>query len=197
MSGALPRSQLLGLLAILSGGAILALRAADAIDPRTATILGILPLALVVLGLVSKMRSLKNARRHPAYRAYSKRMAIAAGAYVSCIGIAIGLLPDDAPATLLVIAIALIPGLAVLGMIWALGRLLIELDDEYLRLLEVRKFIVATGVLLSVASVWGLLELLSNVPRMPVFYAFPIWCIGLVAGTFYNRMTMDGDGGCA
>lgn len=193
----LPRFQKLGIAAVATGLAILALRASGAIDPATARVLGIVPLGLLVIGLVMKLRSAKSSKRHPAYNAYMRRMGVAAAAYISAILLAVGLLPDDAPPTLAPIMVALVPGAAVLAMIWALGRLLVELDDEYLRLLEVRKFIVATGFLLAVASVWGMLELLTQVPRLPIFYVFPIWCLGLVAGTIYNRVTMDGDGGCA
>ena len=71
-------------------------------------------------------------------------------------------------------------------MIWAMARLLIELDDEYLKMLEIRKSLAATGVVLAVASVWGILELYTDVPRLPVFFIFPLWCGGLVVGQLWN-----------
>lgn len=184
------------LAALLSALAIFGLRATDALDPATAKLLSIIPIALLALAIVTVFRT-KGRSGNPAYAAYKRRMGIASAAYVSAIALAVGVLPDNAPPTLVPILIALVPGFAVVAMIWAIGRLLIELDDEYLRLLEVRKFIVATGVLLAVAGVWGLLELLTQVPRLPMFYAFPIWCLGLLAGTAFNKATMDeDDGGC-
>lgn len=134
--------------------------------------------------------------RHPAYRRYTRRMVVLSLAYIAGIMLAARLLPDDVPPSAGPVLVALVPGLAVLGFIWAIGRLLVELDDEYLRLLEVRKFIVATGVLLALASVWGILELFTTVAAVPVFYAFPVWCLGLAIGALYNRLTLGVDGGC-
>lgn len=133
--------------------------------------------------------------RHPAYRAYLRRMAIAAAAYLATIFVAVRLLHHGAPANLLSGVVALLPGIAVLAMILAIVRLLIELDDEFLRLLEVRKALVATALTLAVTSVWGLLELLAKVPRLDVFWVFPMWCVGLIAGQIVNRVTL-GAGGC-
>ena len=86
--------------------------------------------------------------KNPAYKRYVRRMAVLAIVYIGAVVLSSSLIPDDAPPDPLNIAIALVPGFAVLGVIWAMGRLLIELDDEYLRMLEVRKFIVATGLAL-------------------------------------------------
>ena len=135
--------------------------------------------------------------RHAAYRRYTRRMAATSVLYVGAIfGAALTIGKDAAPSALSV-GLALVPGIAILGMIWAIGKLLVELDDEYLRLLEVRKFVVATGVMLSLASIWGLLEMFTSVPRVPVFYAFPVWCLGLGVGALYNRLTLGDGGGCA
>ncbi|HNN56721.1 MAG TPA: hypothetical protein PKG84_10305 [Novosphingobium sp.] len=58
------------------------------------------------------------------------------------------------------------------------------------------KAIFATGMTLAVASVWGLLEIFTDVPSLPVFWIFPIWSMGLGAGAVWNRLTL-GDAGCA
>ena len=122
-----------------------------------------------------------------AYRRYLRRFWPASGLYVLAIALATWLIPDDAHASVLTVGIALLPGLAIVGMIWAMARLLVELDDEYLRMLEVRKALVATGLVLAVASVWGLLELFTDVPRLAVFWIFPLWCGGLAVGQLWNR----------
>ena len=116
--------------------------------------------------------------------------------YVAAVAAASWLLPDHAAPGAGTIAIALVPGIAVFGWIWAMGRLLIELDDEYLRLLEVRKFLVATAVTLAGTSIWGMIELYTTTPRLPVFFVFPLWCGALMIGSIVNKLTM-GDGGCA
>lgn len=123
-----------------------------------------------------------------AYRRYLRRFIPATAIYILAWAIATWAIPDDAEATVSTVAIALLPGLGIMAMIWAMARLLIELDDEYLRMLEVRKSLIATGVALSVASVWGLLELYTEVPKLPVFLIFPIWCGGLAVGQLWNRL---------
>lgn len=133
----------------------------------------------------------------PAYRRYLGRSVFISVAYIASVALAAALLPDDAEVGPLVIALALLPGLALIGWVWAMARLLIELNDEYLRMLEVRKVLVATGLVLAVTGAWGLVELFADVPRLPVFFVFPIWCLGLVAGQLFNRMRgHSGAGAC-
>ncbi|MEE4452343.1 hypothetical protein [Novosphingobium resinovorum] len=138
-------------------------------------------------------KSVKN----PAYRRYALRMLPVSLLYVGAIMLASRLVPDHAEANPMTIGIALLPGLAVLGWIWTMARLLIELDDEYLRMLEVRKFLVATGVTLAICSVWGLLEIYTDVPKLPVFLVFPLWAMGLFVGMLVNRITQGTAGACA
>lgn len=126
-------------------------------------------------------------RDNAAYRRYRRRFWPATGLYVAAIALASWLIPDNAAASPLVVAVAILPGLGMVAMIWAIARLLIELDDEYLKMLEVRKSLLATGLVLVVASVWGILELFTDVPRLPVFLIFPIWCVGLSLGALWNR----------
>ena len=98
--------------------------------------------------------------------------------------------------TIYAAGIALLPGLVVLGWVWNMGRLLVEMEDEYLRMLEVRKMLWASAITLSICGGWGLVELFAAVPRLPVFFVFPIWCGGLAVGQLINRFTI-GDGDCA
>ncbi len=132
---------------------------------------------------------------NPAYRRYGRRMLPLSLLYVGAIALASRFIPDNAPADARTIGLALLPGLAVIGWIWAMGRLLVELEDEYLRMLEVRKFLVATGLTLAVCSVWGLLQLFApSVPKLPLFFVFPLWAIGLFAGMLFNRLTIGWNG---
>lgn len=133
---------------------------------------------------------------NPAYRRYMRRMIPLSLVYVGAVALASVLIPDHASASVATVALALVPGFAALGWIWAMARLLVELDDEYLRMLEVRKFLVATGFALSITSIWGLLELYTDVPALPIFFVWPLWCIGLVVGQLVNRVQM-GKGACA
>lgn len=127
-------------------------------------------------------------KKSPAYKAYLKRFIPASILYVAAVALATWLIPDDAPLSFKVGLIALLPGIAIVGMIWAMARLLIELDDEYLRMLEVQKALIATGFTLSICSVWGLIELYSTATRLPVFIVFPLWCIGLALGSLWQKV---------
>jgi hypothetical protein len=132
--------------------------------------------------------------RNPAAARYTRRMVLIAAAYVAGIVVASLTIDRAAPLGPLTIGLALIPGLAMLAAIGAIGRFVAEIPDEYLRMLEVRKIIVATGVTLAITSVWGLLELYSDsLPRLPVFYVFPIWCGGLFVGQLVNRLAFGDD----
>lgn len=115
-------------------------------------------------------------------------------AYIALVALASYFVPDDAAPTPGVIIWALLPGLVVIGWIWNMGRYLTEMEDEYLRMLEVRKALVATALTLSVSGGWGLIELFAEVPKLPVFFIFPIWCLGLAVGQMVNKLTL-GDGG--
>lgn len=134
---------------------------------------------------------------HPGARRYMRRHIGLSLAYVAAVALASVMIPENAPADAWTIGIALLPGLAVLGWLWAMARLLVELDDEYLRMLEVRKFLIATGVTLAICSTWGLVELFAPaVPRLPVFFVFPLWCLSLMLGQIVNRWAFGDAGTC-
>lgn len=135
--------------------------------------------------------------RTPAVRRYLGVHFILSALYLASVALASWFIPDDAPPTIGVILFALLPGLVVLGWIWNMGRLLVTMDDEYLRMLEVRKMLWATAITLSICGGWGLVELFATVPRLPVFFVFPIWCLGLAVGQLINKLTLGDGGTCA
>jgi lysylphosphatidylglycerol synthetase-like protein (DUF2156 family) len=126
--------------------------------------------------------------RDPAYQRYLKRFVPIMLIYVIGIGVASSTLETKTAPSAYSIAISLIPGLAMAGVIWAMGRLVVELEDEYLRMLEVRKALIATSVTLAVASTLGVLELFTTIPATPIFFIFPLWCIGLGVGQLVNKV---------
>lgn len=135
--------------------------------------------------------------QNPAQRRYMRRMIALSLVYIATVMLASWLIPDDAAATPLTVAIALVPALATSGFIWAMARYVAELKDEYVRMLEIRKMLVATGLTLALASGWGILELFTDVPRVPLFYVFPVWCLGLAVGSLVNKVTIGDAGPCA
>lgn len=133
--------------------------------------------------------------RTPAMRRYVRIHLALTALYIALVLLASLVIPDDAAPTPTVIAFALLPGLVVLGWIWNMGRLLVGMEDEYLRMLEVRKMLWASAITLSICGGWGLVELFAAIPRLPVFFVFPIWCLGLAAGQLIDRMII-GEGSC-
>ena len=132
-----------------------------------------------------------------AMQRYIRTHLVLSVAYVLLVALASYFVPDDAAPTAVVIVLALLPGLVVLGWIWNMGRFYLELEDEYLRMLEVRKAMWATAITLAISGGWGLIELFAAVPRLPVFFIFPIWCLGLAAGQLINKLTLGDGGTCA
>jgi len=131
-----------------------------------------------------RMGSCNNA----AQRAYQRRAVPLMIAYVAALAIAIWLHDRLAPTGPFAVALAILPALPLIGMIWAMGRLLVEEQDEYLRSLHVRQFMIATGFMLTVTCVWGFLETFELVPHVPMYWAFIIWCAGLGIGTMVNEL---------
>jgi hypothetical protein len=134
--------------------------------------------------------------RNPAQRRYVLRVAVAMAAYIVTLTLALRLVPSGAVSGPLAYLLALLPGLSVAAVFWAVGRLLIEEQDEYLRMLLVRQSLIATGLTLSLATVWGFLENFGLVPHIDAFYIAVLWFAGLGVGALYNRLTLGG-GGCA
>ncbi len=116
-------------------------------------------------------------------------------AYLAFVALAAWFIPDGAAPSVFFIALAALPGLMVMGWIWNMGRLYLTMEDEFLRMLEVRKAMWATAITMAICGGWGLIELFVSVPRLPVFFVFPIWCLGLAVGQVINRFTHGTGGG--
>ena len=132
--------------------------------------------------------------RNPAQRRYVLRVAVAMACYIVTLAAAIRFVGGGAvtgpPAYLL----ALLPGLSVAGVFWAIGRLLVEERDEYLRVLLVRQVLVASGFTLTVATIWGFLENLRLVAHVDAFYIAVLFFLGLGLGSCFNWLTLRGRG---
>jgi hypothetical protein len=85
---------------------------------------------------------------------------------------------------------AVLPALPIVGIFIVLGRYLVDESDEFERLMMVRKVVVATGFMLSVATVWGFLESFGLVARVDSYVAAILWFFGLGLGSIYNRLTL-------
>lgn len=123
----------------------------------------------------------------PAQKAYMRRFLPLMAVYVALLFSAVWLGKQYNATGLAAIALAILPALPLIGVVWALGRLIVEETDEYQRSLNIRQSLIATGFMLSVTSVWGFLESSGQVPHLPLYWAFIIWCFGLAIGSVVNE----------
>lgn len=117
--------------------------------------------------------------RNPAQRKYLVRFIPLMLAYVATIFAVSFWFRGHAEPGPLGYVLSVLPALPVVGVIWAMGRYLIEEQDEYLRHQQVRGILWATGFTLVVCTVWGFLQTYDMVPAIPLFWVFVLFCGGL------------------
>jgi len=91
--------------------------------------------------------------------------------------------------------VAVLPALPIIGIFGAIGRYLVEEQDEYVRMLMVRQILWASGLTLSFATIWGFLNNFGLVGHADGYWLIALWFIGLGIGSLVNKLTLD-DGGC-
>ncbi len=79
--------------------------------------------------------------------------------------------------------IALLPAFPLSAVFWFYGRFFVEMRDEYIRLLEIKKALIATGIVMIAATAWGFLESYAGAPHLPLFAVPLAWfpCLGIGA----------------
>ncbi len=132
------------------------------------------------------------ARTNTVARRYVRRIAVATACYLATLALAVRFVGPGDVTGALAILLAALPGIAVLGMFWAVARLLIEQTDEYLRKLLVGQILVATALTLSVVTMWGFLENFRLVPHVDAFYIAILWFFGLGVGAVVNALAARG-----
>ena len=137
------------------------------------------------------------AYRSPALRNYFRRILVLALAYMAAIFVSVSLFRAHAAHGIAAYALAVLPALPIIGVFWAVMRMIVEETDEFLRLLNVRACLFATGFCLTIVTIW---EFLQNFDLVPPgnggFGAAFFWFVGLGFGALYNRLTI-GTSGCA
>jgi hypothetical protein len=91
--------------------------------------------------------------------------------------------------------VAILPALPIMGIFGAIGRYLIEEQDEYVRMLMVRQTLWASAFALSFATTWGFLESFDMIGHVDGYWIVIVWFVGLGLGGIYNKLTV-GDAGC-
>lgn len=129
--------------------------------------------------------------RSPAMRRYVIRVALLMSAYVVALVASIYLFQSRAVSGPAAYGLAILPAVPVVGVVWAVMRLLVEEPDEFLRTLMIRQALFATGFSLTVMTVW---EFLQNFDLVPAgnggFGSAFFWFVGLGVGAIFNRLTV-------
>ncbi|NMW32500.1 hypothetical protein HKD42_10545 [Altererythrobacter sp. RZ02] len=153
-------------------------------------------LILVPLGLTFPLMKAANRRvddgsclgKGEAQKRYIKRVAVSTSAYLAAFALMTFATASGDPPIALRAFLAILPGLAIIGIFWAIGRLIVEEQDEFMRMLIVRQSLVATGFALSAASIWGFLEAADVVPHLDAYWVAVAWFAGLGLGAIMNRV---------
>jgi hypothetical protein len=101
-----------------------------------------------------------------------------------------GLVPDP-----LKYFVAILPALPIVGIFGAIGRYLVEEQDEYVRMLMVRQTLWASAFTLSVGTIWGFLDNFGMVGHVDGYWVVVVWFVGLGLGGIYNKLSL-GAAGC-
>jgi fluoride ion exporter CrcB/FEX len=121
-------------------------------------------------------------RYNQAQRRYTRRAIGLSLAYAALLMGSIWVFRHARPQGPLAYALAVLPALPLVGIFVAMGRYLVEESDEYLRSVEIRKSLIATGFMLTVTTIWGFLQSFELVPHVDFYWAAILWFGGLGLG---------------
>lgn len=117
--------------------------------------------------------------RNPAQKRYIARFIPTMAVYVISIFTVSWVFNRYEPLGPLAWGLALLPALPLLAVIAIMGLYLREEGDEFVRNVLVESMLWGVGLTLAIMTVWGFLEIYADAPRLPAFWAFPIFCMGM------------------
>lgn len=132
----------------------------------------------------------------PANKRYSIRVIVLSLIYAGALIAAVTLFRDHRLSGPLAYIVAALPAVPIIGVFVAMGRYLVEESDEYLRMLVIRQTLWASGITLSLATLWGFLESFGLAHHIAAYYVSVIWFAGLGLGGLINRLTLGDAGRC-
>ena len=136
--------------------------------------------------------------KSPAMRRYLIRLASLMTIYMITLFAAVYAFRHNLVSDPIAYPLAILPALPIIGVFWAVMRLLVEEPDEFLRMLFVRQALIATGFCLTIMTIW---EFLQNFDLVPPgnggFGAAFVWFVGLGVGALYNWLTVGTTGECS
>ena len=173
---------------------VAALAITGAVENKAALMILLIAPAITMMGIVAAVVNRGQSASSgciaagEAQRRYVKRVAIFSSLYLATFALMTFLDQEvDLPFAVRVM-IGVLPGLAVSGIFWAIGRLIVEEQDEFMRMLIIRQSLIASGLALTSASVWGFLEAADIAPHVDAYWFAIIWFFGLGVGAVFNRI---------
>jgi len=127
---------------------------------------------------------------NPAMKRYNTRMIRLCLVYAAFLLVAIYSFSHHLVGGPAAYVVAMLPALPIIGVFASVGRYLVEEADEYLRMLMIRQTLWASGLALSLATIWGFLESFDLVGHIDSYYVAVLWFLGLGVGAVMNRLTL-------
>lgn len=135
--------------------------------------------------------------RSAAQRRYIKRTLLFTGLYMLSLFVAVYLHSREMLEGALAYPLAILPGLCIAGVLLAIGRLIVEEQDEFIRMLIVRQSLIATGFALSISTIYGFLNSFDLAPHLDAYWTTVLWFAGLGVGAAANKLQYGAWGECA
>lgn len=133
--------------------------------------------------------------RTPAWKRYNWRVFWLSLFYAILLLAAVYGFKHKLIATQLTYFVAILPALPIIGIFAAIGRYLVEEQDEFVRMLMVRQTLWASGFALSAATIWGFLENFDLVGHANGYWVAIAWFAGLGLGGIINKFSL-GESSC-
>lgn len=146
---------------------------------------------LVPMIRTARLRQEEKGAMSPALSRYNWRFLGFAALYMATMLGAAMVHDRVEPASTPMWAIAVLPAVPIMGMIWTMYRYLKEETDEFLRQRAISAALVGLSLVLVVSTLWGFLEMFGLVPHVWLWAVFPVWAIGLGVGMILNPLPGD------
>lgn len=164
-----------------------ALKMAGILTGATSSVLFLASFLLIIPMVRAQKRAMMESGCHStAMVRYSRRFMVASLSYVGLFFASMWIAHVTQPVLIIRIILAMVAAMPVIFMIRAMALLLKEEDDEYLRGRHIEQSLIATGILLTIATLYGFLNAFDVAPRVDAWVAFPIWAVGLGLGRLFQ-----------
>ena len=135
--------------------------------------------------------------RTAAWRRYNRRLIWLSLFYAAFLLLAVYSFKHQLLSGGIAYIVAVLPALPIIGIFGALGRYLVEEEDEYVRMLMVRQTLWASGLTLSAATIWGFLDNFGLVGHVDGYWVVIVWFFGLGLGGLANKASFgEAAAGC-